>query len=95
MTSQPEDAVQKSTLHFLKFYFNLRFFLHISSNMASFSLFFKFNIRFKKNIFWDLRPKQILFCVSQELIIVTLTPQSPRWKLTILHNEPACPIRKS
>ena len=54
-------------LHFLKFYFNLRFFfLPISSNMASFSLFFKFNFRFLKNIFWDLRPKWILRCVSED-----------------------------
>ena len=48
---------------FLKFYFNI--FLQISSNEATFSLFFKFNIRFKKNIIWDLRPKRILLCVSE------------------------------
>ena len=66
------DFVQKSILYFLKFYFNLRFFLHISSNTAS---FFKFNIRFKKNIYCELRPKRILLCVSesrsQKLNLVT------------------------
>ena len=46
----PGDAVEKSTLNFLKFYFNHRFFLQISPNTASFSLFFKFKIRLKKNI---------------------------------------------
>ena len=59
------DAVQKSILHFWKYYFNLRLFLQISSNMASFLVFFKFNIRFFKSIFWDLRPKRILHCVSE------------------------------
>ena len=48
VTFQPGDADQKSTLHFLKFYFNLRFFVQISSNTALFSLFFKFIIRLKK-----------------------------------------------
>ena len=42
MTFQPVNAVQKTILHFLKIYFNLRFFLQISSN----TLFFEFNIRF-------------------------------------------------
>ena len=53
MTFQPGDVVHKSILQFLKFYFNLRPFLQISSNMVSFSLFFKFNIRFFLIIFWD------------------------------------------
>ena len=40
------DAVLKNYLHFLKFYMNFCFFLQISSNTASFSLFFKINIGF-------------------------------------------------
>ena len=74
VTFQPGDGVQKGTLHFLKFPFNLRFFFQISSNMASFSLFFKFNIRFIQNIFWNLRPERILLCVrggSQKLNLVS------------------------
>ena len=31
----------------------------------TFSLFFKFNIRFFFNIFWDIRLKRILLCVSE------------------------------
>ena len=96
MSFQPGDAVQKIILHFLKFYFNLRFFFQISSNTASYSLFFKFNIRFLKNIFWDHGPKRILLCVSEgrsrKLNLVTSTPMSLRWNF---HNESACPIRKS
>ena len=57
----------KNNLHFLKFYFNFCFFLQMS-NTASFSLFFKFSIRFLKNIFWVLRPKWILLCVSDDRI---------------------------
>ena len=93
------DAIQKSIVHFLKFYVNFRVFLQISTNTASFSLFFKFNIRLKKNLFWDLCPKPILLCVSegrsQKLNLVTLTPHSLRWKSTNFHDESACPIRKS
>ena len=34
---------------------------------ASFSLFFKFNIRFFRNILWDLHPKRILLCMSESM----------------------------
>ena len=55
-------------------------FLQMSSNTALFSLFFKFNIRFLKCIFWGLRSKQILLYLSkgrgQKLNILTYTPQS-------------------
>ena len=45
-------------------YFNLRFFF---ANFIEYGhvLFFKFNIRFCKNIFCDHRPKRILLCVSE------------------------------
>ena len=99
MTFQPGYTVQKSTLHFLKFYFNFSLFSQVSSNTVSFSLFFKFSIKLKKNVFWDLRPKRTLLCVSegrsQKLIHVTSTPQSLRWKSTIFHNVSVCPIRRS
>ena len=62
VTFQSGDAVQ---FHFLKFYFNFRFFLQISQNTASFSVFFKYKIRYLKNKFSDLRPKRILICVSE------------------------------
>ena len=66
---------QKSTLHFLKFYFNLRFFNFFFFCCKFYRIFFKINIRFLKNIFWDLRPKRILLCVnegrSQKLNLVT------------------------
>ena len=84
VTFQTGDAVQKNNLHFLKFYFNLRFFLPTSSNTSSFSLFFKFNIRFKKkNIMGPSSQTDIAVC---ELV----TTQSLRWKSTIVHNESAC-----
>ena len=86
------DAVLKNYLHFLKFYMNFCFFLQISSNTASFSLFFKFIIRFFLiYIFWDLRSKRILLCVnegrSQKLIPMTWTPHSLRWKSTNFHED--------
>ena len=88
-TFQPEDAVQKTTLHRLKFFF--------ANFIELISLFFKFNIKLKKKIFWVLRPKWILVCVSEgrnsKLILVTL--QSLRWKSIIFHNESAYPMRKS
>ena len=89
----------KIILHFLKFYFIFAFILQISSNTASFSLFFKFKFRFFLNIFWDFRPKRILLCVSegrsQKLFLWLKLSQSLNWKSTLFHNEPACPIRKS
>ena len=48
VTFQPGDAVQKTTLHFLKFYFNFRFFLQISSNRHHVRYFS--NLTFKKYI---------------------------------------------
>ena len=65
VTFQPGDAVQKTTFIFWNFILIFAFFLQISSNTALISLFFKFNIRFLKNIFWDLRLKWILLCVSE------------------------------
>ena len=86
VTFQPEDAVQ-STLHFLKFYFNLSFFfLQISSNTALFSLFFKFNIRFFKNIFWDLRSKRILLCVSKPWLVCSTLSYFQSYILRVLRN---------
>ena len=66
--STKECYPKNSTLHFLKCYFNLRFFLQISLNTASFSLFFKLNIRFLKNIFWDLRSKRIQLFVNEGIV---------------------------
>ena len=75
VTFQSGDAVQKIPFIFWNFISIFAFFLQISSKTVSFSLFFKFNIRFFKNIFWDLRPKRILLCVSegrsQKLNLVT------------------------
>ena len=91
---------KKVSFIFWNFILIFTFFLQISSNTPSFSLFFKFNIRFKNiYIFCALCPKRILLCVnksmSQKLNLVTSTPHSLRWKSTIFHNELACPIRKS
>ena len=49
------QGMLSKTVRFIFWHFNLRFFLKISSNTGSFSLFFKFNIRLKKNYFLGLQ----------------------------------------
>ena len=67
VTFQPGDAVQKTTFSFWNFILIFAFFPKISPNTASFSLFFKINIRFLKNIFWDLRSKWVRLCVGEKM----------------------------
>ena len=84
MIFQSGDAVQKSTLHFLKFYFNLGFFFadFIEYVLRHFRYFSNLKLDFEKIYFGTSAPNRIQLCVSegrsQKLIIVTLTPQSPK-----------------